>query len=347
MKTAVMQSKQVLVLEDRPIPVPKGNEVQVKVDYTGVCGSDVHLFQHATCALGSIDEPMVLGHECAGVVSAVGPDVKTLKVGDRVAVEPGVPCWQCDFCKQGKYNLCPSVRFYAAYPTCDGCFCEYIVHPENMCYKLPDSVSTLEGALLEPLSVGIHAVRNSGVQAGQTVVILGAGCIGLMDLMCMKKAGASRIIVCDVLDNRLELARKLGATHTFNSRDESYIDEIKALTGGGADVVVDAAGIQKTIWQAGLLVKKGGTLLLMAYPPERQGTLPINALINAEVTIKTSFRYRNTYPQAIRMVEEGTPLKEIVSSVFSLDDIRDAFDKAINEKATVTKCVIKINPDAD
>ena len=179
MKVAIMTDIQKMDFEERPIPQPKDDEVLVKLDYVGICGSDLHYYE--TGAIGDyvVKPPFVLGHEPGGVVVEVGKDVKHLQVGDRVALEPGKTCGQCEFCKEGKYNLCPDVVFFAT-PPVDGVFQEYVAHEANLCFKLPDNVSTLEGALIEPLAVGFHAAIQGDAHLGQKAVVMGAGCIGLV-----------------------------------------------------------------------------------------------------------------------------------------------------------------------
>ena len=180
----------------RPIPTPKEDEVLVKLEYVGICGSDMHYYE--TGAIGNyvVKPPFVLGHEPGGTVVEVGSAVKHLKVGDRVALEPGKTCGHCKFCREGKYNLCPDVVFFAT-PPVDGVFQEYVAHEANLCFKLPDNVSTMEGALIEPLAVGFHAANQGGAHAGQTAVVMGAGCIGLVSMMALKAEGVSRVyVVC-------------------------------------------------------------------------------------------------------------------------------------------------------
>lgn len=185
MKVAVMNGIGKMGYTTRPIPTPKEDEVLVKLEYVGICGSDMHYYE--TGAIGNyvVKPPFVLGHEPGGTVVEVGSAVKHLKVGDRVALEPGKTCGHCKFCREGKYNLCPDVVFFAT-PPVDGVFQEYVAHEANLCFKLPDNVSTMEGALIEPLAVGFHAANQGGAHAGQTAVVMGAGCIGLVSIRLQK-----------------------------------------------------------------------------------------------------------------------------------------------------------------
>ena len=203
MKVAVMEGIGKMGYTQRPIPAPKADEVLVKLEYVGICGSDMHYYE--TGAIGDyvVKPPFVLGHEPGGTVVGVGSHVTHLKVGDKVALEPGKTCGHCEFCRQGKYNLCPDVVFFAT-PPVDGVFQEYVAHEAALCFKLPENVSTLEGALIEPLAVGFHAANQGGAHAGQTAVVMGAGCIGLVSMMALKAEGVSRVYVVDVMAKRLK-----------------------------------------------------------------------------------------------------------------------------------------------
>ena len=197
MKTAVMTDLRKVEIQERPIPQPKDDEALVKVEYVGICGSDLHYYEAGRIGNFIVETPFVLGHEAGGTVVEVGKNVKNLKVGDRVALEPGKTCGHCEFCKQGKYNLCPDVVFFAT-PPVDGVFQEYVAHEAGLCFKLPENVSTMEGALIEPLAVGMHAASQGDAHLGQTAVVTGAGCIGLVSLLALKARGVSKVIVVDV-----------------------------------------------------------------------------------------------------------------------------------------------------
>ena len=237
-----------MYIKEIPVPKPSEKEVLVKIEYCGICGSDVHYYEYGRVADYVVEGDFILGHEVAGTVVEVGSQVKSLKVGDRVALEPGIGCGKCEQCKEGKYNLCKDVIFFAT-PPVQGALKDYVVHPEDMCFKLPDNVSTKEGALVEPLSVGLHACRQGGVTLGNSVVILGAGCIGLCTLLSAKAFGASEIIVVDLFEKRLEFAKKMGATHVINGKEEDVIARVnELLRGKGADVVLEKPGGHKTIY---------------------------------------------------------------------------------------------------
>lgn len=282
------------------------------------------------------------------MVAAVGKNVSSLKVGDRVAVEPGVPCLKCDFCKQGKYNLCRDVYFYASLPVTEGCFAEYISHPANLCFKLPDNVSTLEGALMEPLAVGFHAANQSLASVGSSAVILGAGCIGLVTMLSLISRGVKDITVVDLMENRLNKALELGAAHVVNASVTDAVAKVLEITGQGADFVFETAGNATTIYQTAKMTKRGGTITLVGYTSSGNANMNVNWIIDNEMTIKTVFRYRNIYPSIIKAVSDGSiPLRKIASDIFDFDDIQKGMEYSIYNKNTVTKAVIRINQAAE
>ena len=343
MKTAVMLGIGKMGFEEREIPVPKDNEVLVKLEYVGICGSDLHYYE--TGAIGDyvVEPPFVLGHEPGGTVVEVGKNVKHLKAGDRVALEPGKTCGHCEFCKTGNYNLCPDVVFFAT-PPVDGVFQEYVAHEADLCFKLPDNVSTMEGALIEPLAVGFHAAMQGGARAGQTAVVMGAGCIGLVTMMALKAMGVSRVYVVDIMEKRLEKALELGADGVIHAGQLDAVEELRKLTNGnGSDLVVETAGTQVTTVQAIHMAKKGAVIVLVGYSKSGEMTLPMSLVLDKELTFKTVFRYRHIYPMAIDAVAAGkVNLKGIVTDIFTLDEIQKAMDHSVNNKADIVKAVVRI-----
>ncbi len=332
-------------MEIVPVEMPalRDNDVLVKMEYVGICGSDVHYYEKGRIGNFIVEGDFILGHECAGEVVKVGSAVKGLKVGDKVALEPGITCGQCEFCKGGKYNLCPDVEFLAT-PPYHGCLKNYIAFPENMAFKLPDNVSTKEGALVEPLAVGLHAAAQGGVKLGDKVVVLGAGCIGLVTLLACKAFGATEVIVVDVIDKRLECAMNLGASHVINAKKENTLDKIAELTGGkGADIVIETAGSEFTIKQTAYAVKRGGTIVLVGLAPKDVIEFDFMQIMIKEADIKSVFRYRNLYPAAIGAIADGKiDVKGIVTHEFDFEDSKKAFDFVIENKNDVVKAVIKI-----
>ncbi len=340
-RAAVMTAIQKLEVRDVDMPAVGADDVLVEVEYVGICGSDMLFFEHGRIGAKIAEPPFILGHEAAGTVKQVGANVTQVKVGDRVAIEPGVPCGKCKLCLSGRYNICKALTFTGT-PPVNGLYRKYISHPADWVHLLPDGVSTRDGALIEPLAVGVHAVRTGRVDIEKTVLILGCGCIGLMSLFAARQLGAKRIIVADLYQNRLDKARELGADEVINSSETDTMEEVLRLTGGeGADVVLETAGSPKTAYQAAKLVGRGGTVVQV-------GTLPNDINYNVrtlevhEAELKVIWRYCNDFPVAIRMAERNPEaLRKIISDVADLDDIQAAFLRAMHDKQGTIKTVIK------
>lgn len=323
-------------------PRVEPGKVVVKLEYCGVCGSDVHFYKDGGC--GDIKSPdrFILGHEVAGTVVEVADDVVGLRPGDRVALEPGYPCGKCRLCRTGHYNLCKGVRFFADPPT-NGALQEYVVHPADMCFKLPDNVSSMEGALVEPLAVGLYATQQGGVSLGDGIVILGCGCIGLVTLMSAKARGASKIVAVDLYPKRLEVARRLGATEVIDASKEDVEARVKGLfDGDGADIVLETAGSTRTIQQTPFLARRGGTIVLVGMSPKATVEFNFQQVMMKELQIRSVFRYRNLYPTAIAAISSGSvDVKQIVSDEFSFDESDLAFRTSVEQAANMVKAVIK------
>ncbi len=344
-----MKNLAAFVLENRKIEVreaempdcPAGY-VRIKVEYCGVCGSDVHFYSFGEPAFPDV-YPFIPGHEFAGRVVEVGEGVTKLKLGDRVAVEPGIFCGKCEWCKKGKYNLCEHVKFLSA-PRAHGAMREYVSHPADLCFKLPDNMSSMEGALVEPLAVGLNSVLKSGIQMGQTAVVLGSGCIGLVTIMALKAAGVTDITVCDLFDIRLQKALEVGAARVINSGEVDPIAEVLKCTGGiGADYVYETAGNRVTAAQSIDMAKRGGIIMQIGNVVG-ETSLNLQKLVDKELTIQTNFRYRNVYPAAIDAIaSRRIQVKNIVSSIYPLADAMQAFEDCISKKQTMVKAVIKFD----
>ncbi len=343
MKVAVMNGIGKMGFIEKEVPQPKANEVLVKLEYVGICGSDLHYYETGRIGDYIVEPPFVLGHEPGGVVFGVGEEVKHLRVGDKVALEPGKTCGHCEFCKTGRYNLCQEVIFFAT-PPVDGVFQEYVCHEADLCFKLPENVSTIEGALIEPLAVGFHAAIQGQAQAGQTAVVMGAGCIGLVTMMALKAMGVSNVYVVDIMEKRLEKAVELGATGVINSKETDPVEMIMKLTNGkGCDLAIETAGAEITTIQCINMAKKGTNVVLVGYSKTGEMTLPMSLVLDKELTFKTVFRYRHIYPMAIEAVANGkVNLKGIVTDEFTLDEVQKAMDYSVNNKSDIVKAVIKI-----
>ncbi len=351
MQAAVLHGIRDLRLETRDIPMPAANQVQVKITNVGVCGSDLHYYTDGHIGHYVVNSPLILGHESAGIVSAIGSGVKTLKVGDRVSLEPGVTCGTCYHCKRGRYNLCPDVVFMAT-PPIHGALTEYVVWREDFVFKIPDSVSLEAAALLEPLAVGVWAVQRSGIGMGASVAIFGGGAIGCTTLQAAKAAGATTIIVIDLEPFRLEFAKELGATHTINAQEGGVLEQIRAITeslnglsgaSAGVDAAFETAGALVTCRQTIQAVRSGGVAVLVGLPPESMVSLDIVSAASREVDIRGQFRYANCYPAALALLSSGrVNLDKMITQRFGLAQAKEAFEFADAEKKQSLKVMIEI-----
>lgn len=331
-------------MEIREIPMPEAaeGEIVLRVEYVGVCGSDAHFFESGERKGKAFGLPFILGHECAGTVVSVGKDVKNVKQGDRVCFEPQITCGTCAYCRSGHYNMCPDVHFPSV-PPYDGMLRDYVTIPAHLAYRLPDNVSTREGALIEPLAVGLSAAERGEVSLGKTVVILGAGCIGLVTMMACRAMGAGKIIVSDLFSKRLDKALELGADAVINAKEESVEDRVLELTNGiGADVVFETAGNPRTAAQTAALVRRCGVVVIVG---NINGETPYRFmdLMYKEGEIRTIYRYHNNFPTAIQAVSTGLiDVKKIVSHEFDFQDVQAAFDNSLYNRQDVIKAVIRL-----
>ena len=339
---AILVTPGLMKIQEAPMPEPADDQVQIKVEYVGICGSDVHGFECGPfIPPKDPNQKIGLGHEFAGTVTKVGAGVKKFKVGDRVLCEPGVPCGKCKYCLSGHYNICPDVDFMATQPNYRGALTNYLVHPESFTYHLPDNMSMMEGALVEPAAVGMHAAEKGGAAPGKKIVILGAGCIGLMTLQACRIMGASEIVVVDLIEKRLQMAKKLGAMEIVDSASCDAVERAKELLGGNADIVFETAGARPTAAMTTKLVDRGGRIMIVGTIP---GETPINFLgINREVTIQTVFRYCNNYPMTIDAISSGRfNVKDMVTDEYPYEEVQRAFKESLGRKAEIIKGVIRV-----
>ncbi|WP_435178331.1 NAD(P)-dependent alcohol dehydrogenase [Halorussus sp. AFM4] len=329
MRTAVLTEPGRFEIEDRPRPDPGPDEVVVAVGEVGICGSDLHYYERGRIGDYVVEESLVLGHESAGEVVGVGDAVSDLEAGDRVALEPGVPCRRCERCKRGEYNLCPDVTFMATPPD-DGAFAEYVAWPTDFAHRLPDEVSIREGALCEPLSVGLHAARRGEVGAGDSVLVTGAGPIGLLAMAAARAAGATTVVVADVVEAKRRRATERGADAVVDPGEEDLAEAVRAETDGeGVDVVIEASGAESAIRGSLDAVRRGGTVVFVGLPTEAAIPLDVGDIVDSELDVRGSFRYRNAYPAAIDLVADGAvDLAGIVDFAADLADVDDAFRRA-------------------
>lgn len=322
-------------VEDIEVPEPGQREVLVEIRAVGVCGSDVHYYEHGRIGSFVVEQPLVLGHEASGVVVGLGPDASRHAEGDRVSLEPGVPCGRCRQCRAGRYNLCPFVSFFAT-PPIDGAFARYVLIHEDFAFKLPDHVSDEEGALLEPLSVGIWASRKAAVAPGDHVLITGAGPIGLLAMQAARAAGATDVTITDVNPTRLEAARRTGATTTLDVSQEP-------ISGAGleADVLLECSGVPAALADGIRALVPAGRAVAVGMGPEEDATVPMSLIQNREITLTGTFRYANTYPAALDLVATGrVDLNSIITGQFDLEHTDEALRAPREDPDTIKPMVI-------
>ncbi|KAL8381936.1 hypothetical protein RB595_005950 [Gaeumannomyces hyphopodioides] len=328
--TADHQLKQV----EAPVPSPGPREVLIHVKATGICGSDVHFWKTGRIGTLVVEGDCILGHEAAGVVLKCGEGVTNLKTGDRVAVEPGVPCNSCFLCQEGRYNLCEDVRFAGVYPY-HGTLQRYKVHPARWLHKLPDGISYAEGALLEPLSVVLHGIRTARLGLGRGAVVCGAGPIGLIALAAARASGAHPLVVTDVEASRLEFASQLVPSCTTHLVDPKATPEetaraVRRLFGADADeyaappAVLECTGVESSVCTAAFTARRGGVVVVIGVGKEVMNNLPFMHLSLAEIDLRFINRYRDTWPAGIACMAGGIlDLKKLVTHVFPLEKAMD------------------------
>lgn len=343
-QTAYLDDIRTINIRNSPMPEIGPDDALVKISHITICGSDTHFFDDPTFG-GIIKEPklpIVLGHECSGIVEKIGENVTHLKIGDNVAIEPGVGCGVCGYCLEGHYNLCRKMDFMAAPPFTRGALSRYVSHPTKMIFLLPDNINTIEGALMEPLSVGMYAIKRSGAGLGMTAVVLGTGCIGLMTIASLKAMGVQEVIVVDLYDLRLSFAQKMGASKTINASTEDVITKVLSLTGGlGAHIVVEAAGNAKTASMTVDLVRPGGKIVMVG---NIHGETPFRfmAANDKEADVISVFRYVNIYPTAIDAVSSGLiKVSDMITKTFPFEKTQEAFLCASDERDKVMKIAIE------
>ncbi|KAF2345433.1 Alcohol dehydrogenase C-terminal [Trinorchestia longiramus] len=319
-------------LENREVPKPGDHDVLLRMGQVGICGSDVSYLTKGRIGHFIVEDPMVLGHEASGTVVECGAKVTKLKPGDRVAIEPGVPCRRCNFCKSGRYNLCKTV-FFCATPPDHGNLCRYYVHDADFCFKLPDHVSLEEGAFLEPLSVGVHAARRAGVTLGSRVLVCGAGPIGLVSMMAARSMGATHICCTDICEKKLAFAKSQGADSTVLVTPSSSSSDLAAavteqMGGRQPDVSIECCGAESSIKLAIQATESGGVVVLVGMGPPEVKVPLVDAAIR-EVDIRGIFRYVNCYPLSLELIASGrVDVKPLITHRFTLAEAQKAFDTA-------------------
>lgn len=342
MQAGVLYAPRDLRHERVPVPDPAPDEVLVEVTTNGLCGSDIHFYKEGRLGPFVVDKPYIPGHEACGVVvrEAVRPGGP--RKGQRVAVEPGIPCRRCALCKSGRYNLCRDVLFMSA-PPVNGTFAEYVAVAADFAHPLPDAVDDESGAFVEPLSVGVQACTRSGLRAASSVAVIGAGPIGLVTMLVARAFGAARAYLIDRLPSRLALAASLGADATINAAAEDPAARIAELTGGlGADFVFDASGSSAACASAPALAARGGSVTIIGWPEKASFPFRIESVIEKELDLHGTNRYANAFPRAISLLASAkVDVHPLVSHRFRLEEVTSAFAFAADHPAETIKVMVK------
>lgn len=341
MKALVLEKAQHLTLRDIQIEERLGTaDVRIQIHTVGICGSDVHYYQHGAIGPFIVKQPMVLGHEASGTVIEIGKMVKHLKVGDRVCMEPGIPDPNSKASRLGMYNLDPAVRFWAT-PPVHGCLRETLVHPAMFVFKLPENVSFDEGALVEPFAVGLHAAQKAQIKPGDIALVIGAGTIGLVTAMAAIAGGCSQVIIADIVQEKLDFASRMGMM-AVNVVQESLNERVSIITNGwGADIVFEASGSEAAVSRVFEPLCPGGRVVFIGMPIH---PVPID-IVSAQVKeahIETIFRYAHVYPRALSLMgSRKVDLKPLIADRYRFEESIAAFEYAANPKPSSVKVLIE------
>lgn len=337
MRASVLTAPRTIELQERPVPRPGPDEALVRVGSVGVCGSDVHYYEHGRIGAMVVDGPLVLGHEVGGTIVEVGEAVDPRRVGERVALEPQRPCRRCRQCKTGHLNLCPDMQFFAT-PPVDGAFCDYVTLPADFAHPVPDSISDAAVGLLEPLSVGLWANRKGGTTAGHRVFVTGAGPIGAVAALAARALGATEVVVSDPVESRRRRITDLTGAETVDPT--AGFD----ASGIGADVFLECSGATPAMRDGLAALRPGGTAVMVGHGAETM-ELPVMDLQVREITLTGIFRYVDTWPVAISLVAAGrVDLDALVTARFGLDDVEAALTSDADPMSM--KSVVVVNEQA-
>lgn len=322
MTASVLTAPHAIALADVPVPVLAARQVLVRVEAVGVCGSDTHFYE--TGAIGDIrvQGPVILGHESAGTIVAVGAEVDPARVGARVSVEPQIVCRSCQYCKEGQYHLCPQVKFYGAWPI-DGSFADYEVIDDDFAHTIADTMTFAQAAMAEPVSVAVHAARRAHIRVGDRVLVTGAGPIGILFAQVAKAFGAAEVVISDPVANRRDFALQLGVNRALDPMVEN-------LDGYGEyfDAYVDASGNARAIGSAFPAIRRGGIAVLVGMGGDEL-EIPVSMLQHREITLTGTFRYVNTWPTALQLISAGAVVVDpLITGRFGLQDVEEALMKA-------------------
>ncbi len=337
MKSIVCHGPKDLRIQDADIPAPGAHQLLVRVAFGGICGSDLHYFQHGGFGTVRIREPMALGHEVSGIVHSVGAQVQGLRAGQRIAISPSRPCGQCRFCQLGQHNHCLAMRFYGSampFPHIQGAFSEFIVIEAHQAHAIGDHLSLSEAALAEPLSVGLHAIQRAGGVLGKQVLVTGCGPIGSLLIAGLRRAGAARIVAVDLADRPLQCAREMGADETLNLRTQAQaLDRYKADK-GQFDAVFEASGSEAALKLALDVITPRGVLVTVGLGGDI--ALPMNQLVAKEIDLRGTFRFHPEFATAVQFLNEGLiDGKPVITGVVSASQALQAFELACDKQRSL------------
>jgi L-iditol 2-dehydrogenase len=344
MKSARLYGPGTLVIDDVPVPEPGPGQVLLQVLSVGVCGSGVHYYLDGGIGDDKVKEPFVIGHEFSARVAALGPGVEGPPVGTRVAVDPAISCGTCELCLEGHPNLCDNILFCSTPPT-QGALQEYMVHPADLCFPLPDTVTNEQGAMLEPLGIALHTVHLAKLRPGDTIAILGCGPIGLLTLQVARISGARAAYVTDLVPERLAMAYRMGARATYKADEGDPVAWVMEQTRGrGVDVAFEAAWADETVAQAAEVARRGGKLIMVGIPREDIAAFPAHTVRRKGLTIKYVRRMKHTYPRAIAMVNDGLiDVDSLITHRFTLDKAPEAYSLLASYGDGAMKVVIEVS----
>jgi len=330
---------------EAPDPVIENdNDVLIKMLSVGVCGSDTHYYVSGKIGSQVVEYPFAVGHEGAGRVVEVGKSVTGVKLGDRIAIEPAMPCWQCDQCKAGRHHTCRKLRFLGCPKQAEGCLSEYIVMPQTSCFKISDNVSMTEAAISEPLAIGLYGVKMSVPMQGAKIGVLGSGPIGFSVFMPALSMGAQKAYVTDKIGPRLELAKKAGASWTGNPDSGDIVSEILEIEPAGLDAVFECCGDQEAIDQAIEILRPGGRLMMIGIPEFERFSFPVDQLRRKEICIQNVRRQCDCVQPALDMIEnKEIDVNCMATHHFNFNETKEAFDLVADYKDGVLKAMINFD----
>jgi L-iditol 2-dehydrogenase len=344
MKSMILSGLRRIEMTTKPVPeLQRTDEVLVRMKSVGVCGSDIHYFLNGRIGSQVVKYPFTIGHEGAGIVERTASGVTMVKPGDRVAIDPAMACYDCDQCNNGRYHTCRKLKFLGCPGQAEGCLSEYIVVPASSCYPLPENLSMDQGALSEPLSIGLYAVRSAGAIVGKTIAILGAGPIGISVMLSAMAKGAGRIYITDKIDDRLAIARSMGAGWVGNVNERDIVKDILEETPQQPDIVFECCGSQEAADQAVEMLKPGGRLMIIGIPSFERWSFDVDNMRRKEITVQNVRRQNECVSETLEMISNGRIKPDLMKThTFTLDKTPEAFDLVARYGDGVVKAMIHL-----